>query len=53
MAVAGAHPLRRSHGGSTSALFFQWKNPENEEDNEGRGEIEKMSRETSSNFDRC
>ena len=35
-----------------NSLFFQWKNLKNEED-EGRGEIEKMSEETSSNFDWC
>ena len=33
--------------------LFQWKNPENEEDDEGREEIKKMSQETYSNFDRC
>ena len=51
--VVDAHPVRRSHGDSASTLFFQWKNPENEDDDEGRGEIKKMSQETSSNFDWC
>ena len=32
---------------------FQLKNPENKEDDKGIGEIEKMGKETSSNFDQC
>ena len=48
--VADAHLVRRLYFNS---LFFQWKNLENEEDDEGRGEIKKMSQKTSSNFDRC
>ena len=36
--VADAHLVRRLYFNS---LFFQWKNLENEEDDEGRGEIKK------------
>ena len=32
---------------------FQLKNPEHKEDDKGIGEIEKMGKETSSNFDQC
>ena len=36
-----------------NSLFFQWKDPKNEENDKWRWEIEKMSQETYSNFDRC
>ena len=48
--VADVHLVQRL---CFNSLFFQWKNLENEEDDEGRGEIKKMSQKTSSNFDRC
>ena len=35
------------------SFFFQWKDPKNEENDKWRWEIEKMSQETYSNFDRC
>ena len=37
--VASAHPVRRSHGGSTSIIFsffFQWKNPEDDEERKSK-----------------
>ena len=54
MVINGNSGWRSPHAAALLQLsFFRWKNLENEEDDERRGEIKKMSQETSSNFDHC